>query len=379
MQAWLGNFQAVRTLPRLWVQTVWLLESREPLVVTRTVALHPGLNIVWAREPVAPAASGLASAGHGVGKTSLCLLLRYLLGDDAPAIAALREKAAGSFAKGGVAAQVHVDGAAWLVFRPYGQHAASRAARTDDLAALLNGSVASDFEGYEKALEAASIGRLAARSLPGTDQPLQWRHLLAWCIRDQRTRFDEFFHWRDGEGLGFKRPRRDPPYFVGAVLGLVDAELDKLLREGETKGKELEQVVGRMAELERAPAFALGHMERRLRSRVTAGEDEPVFQTTLLEPSVQLRVSETLEAAQGQEARWEQQYEAADVRSVEAQVVLEALRKAAKLAELERDVAQAQVDGNEATYQSFMRQRDQLAGLTGRCAHGEVQADCDRR
>lgn len=378
MQAWLSNFQPVRSLPRLWVQTVWLLESREPLVITRSIHLHPGLNIVWAREPVAPAAGSLASAGHGVGKTSLCLLLRYLLGDEAPAIATLREKAAGSFAKGGVAAQVHVDGVAWLVFRPYGQHALSKAARADDLAALLNGSVASDFDGYQKALEAASIGRLAARSLPGTNQPFQWGHQLAWCIRDQKTRFDQFFHWRGGEGLGFKRPRRDPPFFVGAVLGLVDAELDKLMREAEAEQNELDQVKAGMPDLERRPALTLSLAEQRLRIRVKAGEDEPVFQTTLLEPSVQSRVSEVLKAAEAQEVQWEQQYETDAARLVEAEIALRELRSTATRAEAESGVAQALLDGNEASYNAMARRRDELAGLTGRCAHGDVEfADCD--
>jgi len=377
MQTWLGNFQAIRSLPRLWVQTVWLLESREPLVTTRKIDLHPGLNIVWAREPAASTTSGLASAGHGVGKTSLCLLLRYLLGDDAPAIAALREKAAGSFAKGGVAAQVHVDGASWLVFRPYGQHAPSRAARTDDPATLLGGSMENDFDGYLNALEAASIGRLAARSLPGTDQPLQWRHLLAWCIRDQKARFDEFFHWRGGEGLGFKRPRRDPPFFVGAVLGLVDADLDKLMREAEAKQSELEQVKARMPDLERRPALALSLAEQRLRNRVKAAEDEPIF-LTMLGASVQLRVSETLDAAQVEEANWEQQYEADERRLVESEIMLRELQTAAARIESERAVAQALLDGNEASYNALTRKRDELAGLTGRCAHGDIEfADCD--
>src|SRR5258708_25668175 len=106
MTMWLSDFPAVRHLPRLWVETVWLLESREPLVVTRTIELHPGLNIVWAREPDSADASGLASAGHGVGKTSLCLLLRYVLGDDASAINALREKTVAAFPKRGIAAKV---------------------------------------------------------------------------------------------------------------------------------------------------------------------------------------------------------------------------------------------------------------------------------
>ncbi len=86
MATWLQDFPAIRSLPRLWVERVWLLASREPLEIIRTVNLQPGVNIVWAREPDSDEGSGLASAGHGVGKTSFCLLLRYLLGDDATAV-----------------------------------------------------------------------------------------------------------------------------------------------------------------------------------------------------------------------------------------------------------------------------------------------------
>ena len=210
MSHWLSDFPAVRRLPRLWVETVWLLESREPPVVTRTIELHPGLNIVWAREPDSALASGLASAGHGVGKTSLCLLLRYVLGDDASAISALREKAVAAFPKGGIVARVHIDGVAWLAFRPYGAYSHSIAKQCDALAQLFDADTSNDFQGYLSSLERASIGRLTAKTLPGTNQPLEWRHLLAWCIRDQKTRFDGFFHWRDGEGLGFRRSPSAP-------------------------------------------------------------------------------------------------------------------------------------------------------------------------
>ena len=138
MAQWLDSFPRIQSSPRLWVETVSLLESREPLVLTRTIELKQGLNIVWAKESGTQASSGLRSAGHGVGKTSLCLLLRYALGDDAPAIGALREKAVSGFPKGGVAAKVHVDGVTWVVFRPYGAYGHSLAAAVDTLDALLD-------------------------------------------------------------------------------------------------------------------------------------------------------------------------------------------------------------------------------------------------
>lgn len=376
MSTWLKASQPVRTQPRLWVETMWLVESREPFAVTRTIELHAGLNIVWAKESASSDASGLASAGHGVGKTSLCLLLRYLLGDDAPAIATLRSKAAGSFPKGGVAAKVHVDGAAWLVFRPYGLYSHSMAAQGEALDQLLDGTASNDFEGYGRALEQFSIGRLAARSLPGTNQQLEWRHLLAWCIREQRTRFDGFYHWREGEGLGFKRSRRDPPLLVGSVLGLVDQELDLLLRDIEAKQKLVEQCKERIPELERAPAFALAHADRQLRLKVRAEEDEPVFATTVGD-SVESRVQAALQAAERNESRWEVEVEQADEALAKERVRLYELTKARDLAKLEAGIAKALVDTKQDDFEKLTKERDQLEGLEGRCQHGHIEfGDC---
>lgn len=373
MSTWLKVSNPVRTQPRLWVETIWLVESRDPLVLMRTINLHTGLNIVWAKESASNDATGLASAGHGVGKTSLCLLLRYVLGDDAPTITSLRNKAAGSFPKGGVAAKVHVDDDVWLVFRPYGLYSHSMASQCDELDSLLNGTAPNDFDGYGRALEQFSIGRLAARSLPGTNQPLEWRHLLAWCIREQRTRFDGFYHWREGEGLGFKRPRRDPPLLVGSVLGLVDQELDRLLRDIEAEQKQIEQHKERIPELERAPAFALAHADRQLRLRVRAGEDEPVFATTVGE-SVESRVQTALQAAERDESRWEQEVARAEDVLAEEQVRLLELIKARDRADLEVGIAKSLVDTNHADYERLTKLRERLQGLEGgRCDLGDIE------
>lgn len=372
MSTWLKASQPVRTQPRLWVEALWLVESREPLVLTRTINLHTGLNIVWAKESTSNDASGLASAGHGVGKTSLCLLLRYVLGDDAPAIATLRGKAAGSFPKGGVAAKVHVDGATWLVFRPYGLYSHSLAAQYDALDRLFDGTAPNDFDGYGHALEQFSIGRFAARSLPGTNQPLEWRHLLAWCIREQRTRFDGFYHWREGEGLGFKRSRRDPPLLVGSVLGLVDQALDQLLRDIDAKQKQVDQCKERIPELERAPVFALAHADRQLRLKVRAEEDEPVFATTIGK-SVESRVQAALQKAESDERGWEREAEQADEDLARDQVRLHELTKARDLATVENEMAKSLVDAKQEDFERLSKVRDRLAGLEGRCEPGNIE------
>ncbi|ANC46004.1 hypothetical protein [Pandoraea pnomenusa] len=373
MTRWLEGYKPARKHPRLWVETVWLVESREPLVLTRVISLHQGLNIVWAKESASNETPGLSSAGHGVGKTSLCLLMRYVLGDDAPSISTLRDKASSGFPKGGVAAKVHIDGVTWLVFRPYGAYSHSLAAQCETLEQLLQGDVSNDFQAYLDALEQFSVGRLAAQSLPGTNQQLKWRHLLAWCIRDQRTRFDGFYHWRDGEGLGFTRPRRDPPLFVGSVLGLVDAELDQLLREIESKQIQFDQGKERIPELERAPAFALAHAERQLRIRLGAGEDEPLYAATVGQ-SIESRVLAAFETAQQEDERWEREVEQAEEQLAQEQIRLTNLNHAMRLAEAEVGIAKALIDTNREDFERLTKVRDRLEGLDGgRCDHGNIE------
>lgn len=374
MAAWLQDYPAIRALPRLWVEHVWLLESREPLTVVREVALRPGVNVVWAKEPESEAGSGLASAGHGVGKTSFCLLLRYLLGDEATAISALREKAAASFPKGGVAAQVHVDGVSWLVYRPYAAFGHSLAKPGIALDSLFEEPRAGDFSAYQAALQTAFIGRLPAQTLPGTNQPLEWRHLLAWCIREQRTRFDGFFHWREGDGLGFRRPRQDPPLFVSSVLGILDSGIDALMRDIEQLGAEQSQVQAQIPELERLPVFELERLERRLRSLVGAGDDCPLYES-ITEDSLEARVKVHLKAAEVSETALEAQAVAAEAAMTTDISSLSELGKDADRCTLERGIAQALLDAKEDDYRRLTNELAELDRLVGHCLHGKIDFD----
>jgi hypothetical protein len=376
MATWLQAYPAIRALPRLWVERVWLLASREPLEITRTVNLQPGVNIVWAREPDSDEGSGLASAGHGVGKTSFCLLLRYLLGDDATAVTALRENAAANFPKGGVAAKVNIDGVAWLVYRPYGAYSHSFAKIGNQLEDLFDTQIEGDFQTYLSSFRTAFIGTLAAQTLPGTNQEMEWQHLLAWCIRDQKTRFDGFFHWREGDGLGFRRSRKDPPLFVNLVLGLLDAEADKLMRTVESTQAELSQLEAQIPDLEREPVFELARLERQLRARVGAGEDEPI-QETIVESSLESRVRDVLARAKVAEETWEREAAAAENAMAPNLVKLAELQAKLTMLDLEKRQAQALVNANEVEYTRLTTAIAELDRLAGYCTHGLVDfSDC---
>ena len=100
-----------RRHPRLWFERLVIFNEPDEAHIVRTIPFHRGLNLVWAKEPAAGHARGTRAAGHGVGKTSLCLLLRFCLGDPSKAVAELRDELFGEFAQGGVLAVLYVDDA----------------------------------------------------------------------------------------------------------------------------------------------------------------------------------------------------------------------------------------------------------------------------
>lgn len=103
--------------PRLRVERFVIVESRQPVTFTRDIPMHAGLNIVWAEElPVAQAASEVERAGHGVGKSTFCLLLRAVLGDDGTAVKTMREHLAKNYGSGGIAAEVLTGNERFAVF-----------------------------------------------------------------------------------------------------------------------------------------------------------------------------------------------------------------------------------------------------------------------
>lgn len=371
MKTGLQNLQAVRPLPRLWVERVWILESREPLRCIREIALRPGVNIVWAREPDDDSGSGLASAGHGVGKTSFCLLLRYLLGDDASAISALRVKASANFPKGGVAAQVHIEGVSWMVFRPFGASSPSWAKIGSQLDELLDEPRTKPFQVYLEALQSTFIDRLPTQVMPGTNQPLEWRHLLAWCVREQRTRFDGFFHWREGDGLGFRRSRVDPPLFVSAVLGILSVEVVKLLQAAEQLDAELNKVKNQIPILEKVSVMELNRLELRIRTKVGASKELPIFES-IVEDSLASQVSEFLRRAELTETKDEAEALAAEQAMEPDVALLNDLRLEHAHSVLEVQLKKALYETREKDAQRLIGEIDELMRLKGHCSHGRV-------
>ena len=267
MEELIKRLSTQKTAPRLWIERLSIYSEPGIDHCVRSISFRRGINIVWAREPDDESAyAGVHAAGHGVGKTSLCLLLRYCLGDSTKSIDELREEVLGEYPQGGVGAIVHVGSEVFAVFRFFNPYREGFASPGDNLDALLTDGSAQPFKDFEAHLSEVMLSGVSPRAIPETGQTILWRHLLAWMARDQGGRFKSFFSWREGEGTGLQRPRQDPPIVMRAVLGLLDQDESKLLMRLRSLERELETAEEATARLRKEPSLIRGRIESELRA-----------------------------------------------------------------------------------------------------------------
>lgn len=226
-----------RRQPVVFLRKLVLLEELRPPVVkvVREVEFRAGLNIVWADpHTVEAAAGGVRVSGHSAGKTTLCRILRWLLGEGHFAPPALEARIATELKDGWAVLAVEVDGQPWLTGRRFfhkADHCAVQGMTFDEL-------FANDWPEpcpaapFLAELRCATIGRLARQRLPGRDEDIPWTHVLGWLARDQETALVDVAAWRSSA----KTPGERGPTVAERHL-LLRLVLEML---SEPEGRELE-------------------------------------------------------------------------------------------------------------------------------------------
>lgn len=361
-----------RNAPRLWFERLALFDEPGDDHVLRTISFQRGLNIVWAKEPSAGRAQGTRAAGHGVGKTSLCLLLRLCMGDASDAVADLRDELVGEFAQGGVIAVLHVDGQPFTLCRYFNAYKEGVACSGTDITGIWTRQAECSDRAFLKKLADDMMGRVSPKSIPETGQAIEWRHLLAWISRDQGARFKSFYAWRDGEGNLLRRRSQDPPIVMRAVLGLLDKGESALL----TQAAELEEAVKtakeKTEEMLKEPALIRRRIESSLRARGQLPADLPIRTDDLFADSVERRINTASEDAEAHLAKWEAKQEADDQALADLRASMKLLQAECAVAEAEHKLADAARKGDEEAYRSIGSQLLKLRQLTGHCEAGNL-------
>lgn len=360
-----------RSSPRLWFERLNIFSEPGAAHVVRTVPFHRGLNLVWAKEPAVGRASGTRAAGHGVGKTSLCLLLRFCLGEPSKAVAELRDELFGEFAQGGVVAVLHVDGEPFTVCRYFNPHKEGMAC-----AGVVGDIWGCDTETSDrvflKKLADDMMSPVSPRNIPETNQPIEWKHVLAWISRDQGSRFKSFFAWREGEGAQLQRSRQDPPVVMRAVLGLLEQGESQLLTQLSALEAKLEQSKRETESLLQEPALIRRRIESSLRFMGNLPSDLPIRANDLFEDSVEQRIKAANEEATKRLDHRTIQQEEADQELADLRANLKLLRADCDKAQTEFDLADAARRGDEQAFQSIGAQLLRLKQLAGHCEDGNV-------
>lgn len=366
--------------PRLRIERLVIVESREPLTFIRDVRLHAGLNIVWAEElAAADGGSEVHRAGHGVGKSTFSLMLRAVLGDDGAAVKTMRNHLAEYYGSGGIAAEVVVGSERFSVLRSFGSHSfALKDATVEGLFEKNAKTQAIDFSTYVATLgEKACLQHMATRALPVTGQVVEWEHILCWLARDQALGLRQYFEWRNDDGAGFLRKVRDPPALARLILGLLsDAE-----RKAETMiskfSKELVSARDALRREEQRIANTRAIVETQLRLWAKVSPSLDMVTDDLFAPSVEKVVSETAARIEHgiDEARSE--LDGLDRELIELAADIKVQRHGADLAKARWDEVQALRDKDDTALKDASDRRDKLLQLVGSCQYGAISySDC---
>lgn len=379
MQELIQRLPTNRTSPRLWFERLVIFREPEQAHYIRTITFRSGLNLVWAKEPPPGSAKGSRAAGHGVGKTSLCLLLRFCLGDTAKAVAELREELFGEFPKGGIAAVLYLDDKPFTVCRYFNAYKEGMALAGSDIERLWQGEGACEgeqtYKVFEQQLAETMMAGVFPRVVPETGQAIEWRHVLAWMTRDQGSRFKSFFAWREGEGTGLQRSRLDPPIVMRAVLGLLGQGESDLLTTLSNLEQALDAAQQETARLQQEPALIRRRIESELRAWQGSADELPMHSDDLFKNSVEREIQAAEQKAAEKRAAWETKQEATDQALATLRAELKLLEQQYERAGNEYELADAARRQDEAAYLAIADKLLKLMNLTGWCENGNTPLD----
>ncbi|AWM39825.1 hypothetical protein GobsT_18050 [Gemmata obscuriglobus] len=253
-----------RTSPLIWVKQVTLYRSLSPVDEIRTIPFAPGLNIIQGKSD--DSAQDFES-GHGNGKTTLCRLIRYCLGEKTFGQQHVVEEVRHCFPKGYVGAVVVVDGDEWAVLRKLGTGGRDRVKRGVTLAKLAAAAADQPYTEFLKHVQELVLSGLKHREVLSGGQAVQWSHLLALCSRDQESRYDRFWNVRPARSDSgvTKFTKVDVSLCVRAMLGLLDIREPQILKRQAELDAELGELRDKIKLKAAEPAFHIEQTRKRLR------------------------------------------------------------------------------------------------------------------
>lgn len=241
--------------PRLWFRrfVIWPEPGGQPIQDRK---FGPGLNIIWSPDPVDRSARDdddpPPGPGHGAGKTLVCRLLRYCLGEPHFAADVLRTKISSAFKDGRVGVEVVVDGKSWAVVRSIGVFGHDVVLEGGSLEVAVSPQTpATGMAPFVEMLAERFVTPDVAALAANTPQRA-WLLALAWLSRDQECHFGKATDWRvDGgksgspaHGMSVGEATNVVRALIGAITPKehdLEAELARLKKERDEEARGIER------------------------------------------------------------------------------------------------------------------------------------------
>ena len=193
--------------PLFWFRKFRILSKFSPAQedIVREIVFHPGLNIVWSKAAdTATDDAKTRTAGHASGKSTLCCLLRGLLGEPYFAAPSFLQSIRETCHDWWCAAELRINGTTWCVARPFCGKGLL-AAKADSLDGFLAQPGKPCREEFGAALDAAARIITPIREFPGGTQVAPWS-FFPWFMRDQDAQFASISDWTDPSNGGTGAP-----------------------------------------------------------------------------------------------------------------------------------------------------------------------------
>jgi len=221
-----------RPHPLIELRELVLLEFFEPptsVKVLRRVTFRRGLNIIWADPKTVEArAGGVRTSGHSAGKSTLCRVLRWLLGESHFGPTEKEISISNQLPKGWALLHLNLDGQEWVVGRRFFDKSDCAAVTGISLQQVLatgwpSPAPAKPFFDEVKRL---TIGSLIKKKFPGRDETIEPTHLLGWLSRDQEAAMQSLEAWRSSVGGPQERgpTKLERHLLMRMVLGLIESK-----------------------------------------------------------------------------------------------------------------------------------------------------------
>lgn len=258
--------------PRIWVQQLTLYRSIEPLDEIRTIPFNSGINVVWGVEDEGKK-FGSFEPGHGVGKTTLCRLIRYCFGESSFGQNFTVHEVRSTFPKGYVVMSVRIFGQSWTVARPIGRDQTSFAAKDKSISEIVTKKSRHDnFEAFLTEIETNVFADTFCDGLLTNGGSLHWEHVLSLCSRDQETRYQSVWELRSKRSNSKLKAidilkKADVFLCIRSLLGLVtekEREEREIFRKSTANIKDLDSQI---EEMRREPVYSIKMLRQILSER----------------------------------------------------------------------------------------------------------------